>query len=253
MLISLVTILVSMPVTEPPPGIDSFLSPIEIRLHSAGPMGTVAPRSPEPQEDSDTLLPTPRMRSGPYAKASVGFLQLFDGDLDREESGTLTPGDAEFDLGLAFSGAFGYRFDSGFSIEAEGVYRRNDIDRVEVSGSADLTGGDFASLTFFINGLYHFDTGSRWQPYVGAGLGWVEEIDVDLEETGGEFGYDSSGVGYQLMVGIETELDSGLGFFAEGRWFGATGFDLESEDGTGVEYDGDYQGLGLHLGVTYRF
>lgn len=192
-------------------------------------------------------------RNGFYGKISAGVTQLFDGDLDREQGGAIVPGDAQYDAGIAYSGAFGYRWGNGFALEAEGIYRRNEIDSLEVAGVDTLREGDFASLTFYLNGLYHFDTGTRWRPYVGVGFGWVEEIDVDIDAGTGEFGYDDSGWGYQAMVGVEYETKSGLGVFTEARLFGATGFDLESEDGTGVEYDGDYMGMSLMLGVTYRF
>ncbi len=228
------------------------------RLELGGIAAAFTLTSDEPRESasSNPAPPSRKMssfRSGLYGRLSASFTILFDGDLDREEGGTLTPGDAEYDTGVGYSGSLGYRWDNGFALELEGIYRRNELDSLEVNGVNIADEGDFASLTVYLNALYHFETGNRWRPYVGLGLGWVEEIDVDIDDGGAELGYDDSGFGYQAMVGVEYESDFGVGYFVEGRLFGATGFDLESEDGTGVEYDGNYLGLGLTLGLTYRF
>lgn len=199
--------------------------------------------------------------SGVYLRAAGGLGFLADGDLDRQAGGGSpgVAGDADYDSGFLSTFAVGYRIDPRWSTELELAYRSNDIDGVrEASGGATIAeSGDFASLSFMLNGRYHFDTGeSPVQPYVGLGIGVVEEIDVDLDPLGGggtERSFSDSGLGLQAMLGADYALGSGWSLNAEGRYFTALDFSLGAEGGGGGTFEGDYDHFGLLFGLGYSF
>lgn len=100
-----------------------------------------------------------------------------------------------YKTGFRVSGTLGYEFGTGFRVDGEVFFARAAIGDltykgrtttvptpqgpntiripgdhpIDVSGSANQLGG-------MVNVWYDFDTGSRWRPYVGAGLG-VMQVD----------------------------------------------------------------------------
>ena len=85
------------------------------------------------------------------------------------------------DTGAVMWGALGRRFKSGFRVEGEVSYRKNNFDDISVSVPATLIGvalsgttvlsGDITTFGFMGNLAYDFDTGSKLHPYVLVGLG----------------------------------------------------------------------------------
>ena len=64
------------------------------------------------------------------------------------------------------------------------------VDTLTVAGAVftalatfDL-GGEYQSLGFMANGWYDFDTGGKWVPFVGAGIG-AARINLEIESIGG--------------------------------------------------------------------
>jgi len=51
-----------------------------------------------------------------------------------------------------------------------------------ISMTAD--GGDLASVAIMANGHYYFDFSDSWSPYIGLGVGFLQEIDSDVELVG---------------------------------------------------------------------
>lgn len=98
-----------------------------------------------------------------------------------------------YKTGFRVSGTLGYEFGTGFRVDGEVFFARAAIGDltykgrtttvptpqgpstiripgerpIDVSGSANQLGG-------MVNVWYDFDTGSRWRPYVGGGLGLVQ-------------------------------------------------------------------------------
>lgn len=191
-------------------------------------------------------------------KLSAGINTLLQGDIDLETPGIgRRRGIGRYESGLAYSGAVGVRFLDDFSAEIELTYRRTTLSRYRSGNQLSADEGDFASLIFMANVYYRFDTGGPLRPYVGFGLGFVEEIDLDLELTPGvESGFDDNGFAYQAMVGVEYAFDFGLFLFAEGRFFRATAFELRGENGSGsgaTRVEADYTGFEARFGLGFRF
>jgi opacity protein-like surface antigen len=112
---------------------------------------------------------------------------------------------AEFDAGFGFGGDIGFRYGNGWAAEVEWNYRRHDLKSLRKVGMTLVSDGDFASNILFINGLRRFPSASGgWTPYIGAGVGWVQEIDFDLKSGGTDRAWSKQGkFGVQLIAGAE--------------------------------------------------
>lgn len=191
-------------------------------------------------------------RSGWFARVQAGLSFLPDGDFDVTSGGATTGGEGNYDPGFMSGLAVGYRIDSTWSAELEYNYRSNDVDTVEQDGGGTFAdGGDFASVAIMANAYYHFRPGERLRPYIGAGVGFLQEIDSDLDSLGVEAS-DRGGFAYQLMAGVSYELSGPWTMNLEGRYFGAGTSDLEVSGSSDV-YEADYNPFSIVAGVTYSF
>jgi opacity protein-like surface antigen len=191
-----------------------------------------------------------------YVKAHAGISLVQDNDFGQSGvAGAGASGDGSYDTGFATGLAVGYRYGNGFSAELDWEYRRNDNDAVVFSDGTRFDDGDIASNTFYLNGYYAFDkTFGKVRPYIGAGVGWIQEIDLDLESGGTETSYSSDGdVAWQLMVGAETELSANWRLQGELRYTQVAGVDLDEEGGPGRIKDLDYDAWSIGVGVVYDF
>ncbi len=187
---------------------------------------------------------TPRGDSGLYARANLGYGATLDGAFD--PAGASAEG--EYSAGLVSGAALGYEFDSNWSVEADWTYRSGEIDSIG-SGGAVASGGDYASVAVTANVVYSFEQQGPWRPYVGAGVGVLEEIDADLEPSGGEVS-DSGALAYQLFAGVGWRATDALEVTLEGRYLGTSGVELE---GGGQSFEADYDHLGVLLGLRWLF
>lgn len=163
---------------------------------------------------------------------------------------------ASFDLGRGFGGDIGYRYGNGWSAEVEWNYRRHGLKSLHGGlGNADHR-GDFASNTLFINGLRRFPgaAGTR-TPYVGAGLGWVQEIDLDVVADGQERGFSKSGKpALQLIGGVVWPLGPGWSLTTDLRWLRVGGVALSAEEGPAGRISAPrYNPLSVQVGLRRSF
>jgi outer membrane protein W len=181
------------------------------------------------------------------------------GDQDISQTGVAAAGatsDASFDSGWTAGGAAGYYFTNNIAAEIAWDYRNNGLDKANFSDGTNFNEGDFASNIFFVNGYYHFDhvMSSKFRPYLGAGLGYVEEIDIDLEASGVETSYSNDGeLAYQFIAGTSYGLNSNWDLIADVRYIRADSMNLKNESGTGELRDVDYDPVSLNLGAVYKF
>jgi len=177
------------------------------------------------------------------------------------ESGALGAGlglRAEFGSGVGFGGDFGWRYGNGWAAEVEWNYRSHSLDALRQGGANLARDGDFASNTLLIHGLRRFPTTSAWTPYVGAGVGWVQEIDIDVApSTGGpERSYSaSSKFAFQLIAGVEYALTSQWRLIADARWLRAGSVRLDNEAGNPGGSAGSltYNPFSVQVGIRYNF
>ena len=190
-----------------------------------------------------------------FVRPYVGISQMSDLSADFNDIDGQS-GKADIDLDSGFTGGLGvgYRYTDNFAVELGWEYRSNDSS-VTLNDSSEFDDGNYASNIFYLNGHYFFAQSDDWQPYVGAGLTWIEEVDIDLERNGDELSYSASGdVGYQLFAGVDYALDTHWKLQGELRYGSVQGIDLDGESGDpgGID-DIDYETTTLQFGVVYAF
>ena len=190
-----------------------------------------------------------------FVRPYVGLSQMSDLSSDFSNIDGLS-GDADIDLDTGFTGGIGigYRYTDRVAVEFGWEYRSNDSETT-LNDISEFGDGNYASNIFYLNGHYQFEKKDKWQPYVGAGLTWVEEIDIDLERNGDELSYSGDGdVGYQVFAGINYDLNQAWKLQSELRYGSITDIDLEGEGNDGGEFDDiDYETTTLQIGLVYDF
>lgn len=180
---------------------------------------------------------------GFYFELAPGGVAPLDTELD--------PGvDLEVETGFNATGAVGYRFDNGFRAEFEMSFRRNEFDKAASAGTAfgrtvaanQPLNGDQSFVVWMLNGYYDIATGTRWTPYLGAGLGGARvslesgTLGVDDREAG--FAYQGlAGVIYRISPHVWSEL--GYAYFAT---------DTLAFAGTDAKFQAHVLKLGLQIG-----
>ncbi|MFC3149374.1 outer membrane protein [Piscinibacterium candidicorallinum] len=165
---------------------------------------------------------------------------------------------AEFDSGSGWGGDIGWRYGNGWAAELEWNYRSHSLNGLRLGGANFTRDGDFASNILMVNGLRRFPSTSTWTPYLGAGIGWVQEIDIDVKpDTGGtERSYSaSSKFAFQLIAGVEYALTPQWRMTADARWLRVGSVRLDNEVGNSGGTVGPltYNPLSVQVGVRYSF
>lgn len=163
---------------------------------------------------------------------------------------------ASFGTGLGLGGDIGFRYGNGWASELEWNWRRHDLQSLNRGATTLASSGDFASNIIFVNGLRRFigPTGS-WTPYVGAGLGWVQEIDFDIPSGGTERAWSKSGkAAVQLIGGTEIPLGDTWRLTADVRVLRIGNVELPAEEGvTGRLTQPRYNPVSVQVGLRRLF
>ncbi|TGY89649.1 OmpA family protein [Marinicauda algicola] len=192
---------------------------------------------------------------GWYVRGALGYGAPGDTDVSGALDGEIQ---GESDLREAL--AIGYEWANNFRLEGELAHRYNDTGAI---GHFEDSHSKFQAWSLMLNGIYDFDTGSWWTPYVGAGLGWVESNASLAGWTTGSRPAGNTGasdprfiqtedsdnaLAYNLIAGIAWQLGSQLTLDTEYRYFGYG----ETDYNPGIQVDR----LGGHeawLGLRYSF
>ncbi|MDV7399745.1 hypothetical protein RZS08_50490, partial [Arthrospira platensis SPKY1] len=93
--------------------------------------------------------------------------------------------------------------------------------------------------------------------FVGAGIGWAQEVDIDITRNGQELSYSrSGGAAIQAIVGGEIDISDRWSLVGDVRWTRVNSGTFKAENASsGGVLTGKpkYQPLSLNLGVTYKF
>lgn len=183
-----------------------------------------------------------------YLKPYAGISYM--NDVKRTDNAINT--EIELEKGMAFGAAVGYQFNPNVALELAWEYRSNDSEtRV---GNTFFPEGNYASNIFYVNSIYSFDAVGKWQPYLGLGLGWIQEIDLDLEQNGIEQSLSNSGnLTYQGFVGVEYNWSAAWSFHTELRHAGAKSGTLENELSKERFGSLNYKPFTWQVGAKYRF
>lgn len=181
---------------------------------------------------------------GPSAMASTRFSES-------RATGADVGGKVTFGGGIGFGAAVGQRFGNGWAAELAWDERGNFLDRV---GGVAVDGNVFSSVVF-LNGYYRFPAWGTVRPFVGAGLGYVVGLDIDVDRDGTEQEYSRrGGVAVQAIAGGEYSLSSRWSLSGDVRWsrMGSGSFKATTP-GTALSGEPKYQPVSLNLSVSYRF
>ena len=192
---------------------------------------------------------------GWFVRAYGGISELSDIDGDAIGIDDVD-GKADIALDTGFNAGLGagYRFGNNWAAELAWEFRSND-NEVELPSGAVYDDGNYASSTLFLNGYYHLARSGPWEPYVGAGVGWLQEVDIDLEDASGELSYSGDGdIGFQVFGGVNYHFNEAWAANAEIRYSMFSGLDLEGEsDAPGELQSLDYEPLTIQFGIHYAF
>jgi opacity protein-like surface antigen len=166
-------------------------------------------------------------------------------------SNARTPATAEFDNGFGAGGDLGYRYGNGWAAEIEWNYRSHDLKSLTAGGATLTSEGDFASNIILVNGLRRFPRGV-WTPYAGLGVGWVQEIDLDLEgPSAGSYNRRGEWAA-QLIAGVEYALSERFLLTADLRYLRVGSVELDGPGGARLSSP-QYNPLSAQVGLRYRF
>jgi opacity protein-like surface antigen len=173
-----------------------------------------------------------------------------------------------FDVGYAAGVQVGYAF-GGPRVEFEYNYRNNGADTIASPSGTQSASGSLTSNNFMVNLFYDFDTGSRWVPYVGFGLGLSDLSASTIKPssaTGSASSYIDGGgnkFSAQFIFGIEYAVSERFGVTLDWRGLWATsvsytyGVGCTSGSTTNCTQTGtttyDYWSGALNIGLRVKF
>ncbi len=178
-----------------------------------------------------------------YIKGNLGLGLVMDADIDNMPNNT---GSAKmtFDGGFLGTLAVGYDFAGPFRAEGEYGWVKNDLDQLTYNNSyGHFREGDLKIQSLMVNGYYDVDTGSKWVPFIGAGIGWAK---VDLNTPALPLGDNDNVFAYQFMAGVTYVIDDRWAVDAQYRFFG-------TQDATIQDADFSVNSNNLMVGVRYSF
>ena len=193
-----------------------------------------------------------------FVRPVFGLSQLSDTQGTSRSIGSVD-GNADVQTGDGFNAGLGlgYYIDDALAVELYWEYRTNDSETLLPDGTL-YNDGNYASNIFFANVHYFLlpdNEQSSFVPYIGAGLGWVQEIDIDLESEGQELSFSGDGeLTYQVFTGLNYLVFESLSLQAEIRYQALSSVELIAESpSTGAFTGFDYNPVTLQLGLSYRF
>jgi|JI10StandDraft_1071094.scaffolds.fasta_scaffold1181917_1 opacity protein-like surface antigen len=184
------------------------------------------------------------VHGGPSAMASTSFSES-------RATGAAIGGKVAFGRGIGFGAAVGQRFGNGWAAELAWDERGNFLKRV---GGVEVDGNVFSSVVF-LNGYYRFPAWGTVRPFIGAGLGYVIGLDIDVDRDGTEQEYSRrGGVAVQAIAGGEYRLSSRWSLNGDVRWSRmGSGTFKASAAGNTLSGTPKYQPASLNLGASFRF
>ena len=193
---------------------------------------------------------------GVYVDVFGGFSGLSSGDV--KQAGQTS--DGSYDGGFLSGLAVGKELSPAWSLELEWFYRNNGVDSMNGGVFDGVSDGDFASTNLMFNAIYTFRRDdanegffNKISPYVGLGLGAMQEVDIDMKVAGIEQEFSDHWVpSSQIILGAIYPINTCFSAFAELRYHYSGSPTLDAENG-GERVDADYDGYSALFGLRYSF
>lgn len=158
------------------------------------------------------------------------------------------------DLGYGVLGQVGYGF-GPVRLEGELGFRRNDLSTFSNSDGDLSPNGSIGGISGMANIYYDFNTGTRFTPYLGGGIGGLD-LSANHIAAGGVGVSDDSRLAfaYQGIAGISYAVDEALSIKADYRYLRTAdeSLQLESSYGGG-RASAAYASHAIMIGFTYKF
>lgn len=153
-----------------------------------------------------------------------------------------------YDASWAGAGALGYAYSTGFRSELELAYLNNDINNI---AGVTTPGGSAESWVLTVNALYDFMRESRFNPYVGIGIGGAS-VDYSVQTIGGaNLSDDDLSLAIKGIAGASYKLTDALSLFANYEYTNIASLNYTNAVGTDVEVDN--QNHTVLAGVRFSF
>ena len=202
------------------------------------------PPAPVPQPRLNPRLIQQLRREETFARE--GFYGSVSGNARFLNTIKVRPINIKLDTGYGVNAALGYRFRNNLRLEAEFSYGSNRIRELglEIPARTFKARGAITTLSGLLNLYYDIPTNSRFEPYIGGGIGAsriaAENISLIYPGTNissEEITASSTALVYQLRAGVAYNIDS--------RTTSALGYRYFNADGIGSH--------NIELGLRYWF
>jgi len=188
---------------------------------------------------------------------------LPDAGADLSVAGTALVGNADIEDQYVPELDISYYFNENIAVELILAVTPHDVSAVNVTVPGALTDasidlGDVWLLPPTLTLQYHFNTGTAFKPYVGAGVNTTLFFDEDAGPVADGIEYDSS-VGPAIQVGFDYDLDGNPGGWALNAdvkkiWISTDAtIDFTTALGATVNADVEIDPLVIGLGLGYKF
>ncbi len=166
----------------------------------------------------------------------------------------------DYDNGYVVTGEVGYNVGKFFFIDnvklgVELGYGENEVDGHSAAG-ANLSGsdGDLQVGTLMANMYHEYNTGTRFVPYYGLGVG-LARIDADNFRTSGGTALDDdeTAFAYQGNVGVNYMLTSSSDIGARYRYTATEGAEMRGAGLGASSEDFDYENHAFTVNYTHNF
>lgn len=185
---------------------------------------------------------------GFFLGANLGF--NMPGNSRYDQSGTINTVDSNAGFAGMLSG--GYQFENNWRVQAEFGARMNSVGGISGAGSAAPRDGNVDVYSLMADAVYGVPTGTKFTPYVGAGVGVAHVGAKDVTQILGSRIDDSDTVfAYQGIAGVEYDIKPNLKAALDYRYFRTADVSFKTDAGNPV--DADYEDHTISLGLRYLF
>ncbi len=194
---------------------------------------------------------------GWYVSGSAG-MSFLEEQTNRNHSGSTNFDTSGANPGFDVTAALGKNLGNGFRAEGELGYRQIEIGHATVyapGGTGISSGngnGNANAVSFMGNGFYDVQTGTRFVPYVGLGIG-LAAVTMDGVSVNHTPAVDDSDLvfAYQAMAGVGYQLSPSATIFTGYRYF-ATAEPTFTNAG-GDRFQSEFESHNIELGYRLTF
>ncbi len=194
-----------------------------------------------------------------YVNLAAGASMVSDTDFEAGTALVPLTVDNEYDTGYVLSAETGYNFGQFYFIDnvklgLEVAYSQNDID-THSAGGANLTGptGELDAFTFMANMSHEYDTGTKFVPYYGLGVGIaaIDANDYGVNAVPNALDDGDESFAYQVNAGVNYMVNPALDMGVNYRYAATSGIELTGAGGTSSDFD--YESNNLTFNLNYRY